>query len=82
MQVNEALAHPYLEEGRLRYHFCMCMCCSPSARGGRNYTSDFEPLSKKPFDNSWEKRLSSVQKMKGINVFRIHNLNFKLIEIF
>src|SRR4051812_41949855 len=23
----DALAHPYLEEGCLRYHSCMCKCC-------------------------------------------------------
>ncbi len=25
--VAEALNHPYLDEGRLRYHSCMCSCC-------------------------------------------------------
>jgi len=26
--VEDALKHPYLDEGRLRYHSCMCSCCS------------------------------------------------------
>ena len=28
VNVVEALNHPYLDEGRLRYHSCMCTCCT------------------------------------------------------
>merc|ERR1712051_142567 len=31
--VVEALNHPYLDEGRLRYHSCMCSCCTNTAGG-------------------------------------------------
>ena len=44
--VTEALNHPYLDEGRLRYHSCMCACCHTSqATGTRVYVRDFEPVS-------------------------------------
>lgn len=29
----DALSHPYLDEGRLRYHTCMCMCCHDTLTG-------------------------------------------------
>ena len=44
--VTEALNHPYLDEGRLRYHSCMCACCVTSQQtGARQYVRDFEPVS-------------------------------------
>ena len=43
ISVGEALNHPYLDEGRLRYHSCMCTCCQSTAQGMRQYTRDFEP---------------------------------------
>lgn len=36
ISVSDALTHPYLEEGRLRYHTCMCSCCV-SSNSGRQY---------------------------------------------
>ena len=36
ISVSDALSHPYLDEGRLRYHTCMCSCCH-SSPGGRQY---------------------------------------------
>ena len=30
---TDALSHPYLDEGRLRYHTCMCTCCSNTSNG-------------------------------------------------
>ena len=43
ISVGEALNHPYLDEGRLRYHSCMCTCCVSTPAGMRQYTRDFEP---------------------------------------
>lgn len=60
---TDALAHPYLDEGRLRYHSCMCRCCLNTA-AGRQYTNDFEPVASGPFDDSFEKDLSSVHQVK------------------
>merc|ERR1712141_430719 len=39
--VVEALNHPYLDEGRLRYHSCMCACCT------NNGSSKLEPTNRK-----------------------------------
>jgi len=58
------LSHPYLEEGILRYHSCMCRCCH-SVGSTRVYTKDLEPVAPLPFDSSFEKELNSVQQVKG-----------------
>ncbi|KAL2737361.1 serine/threonine-protein kinase NLK isoform X1 [Vespula maculifrons] len=62
--VVDALAHPYLDEGRLRYHSCMCTCCYTTSAGMRQYTGDFEPATTHPFDDLWERKLTSVQQVK------------------
>lgn len=63
--VVDALAHPYLDEGRLRYHSCMCTCCYTTSAGMRQYRVDFEPSAAHPFDDLWERKLTSVQQVKG-----------------
>ncbi|KAL6104945.1 nlk [Pungitius sinensis] len=65
ISAKDALAHPYLDEGRLRYHTCMCRCCYSSSPG-RVYTSDFEPVTEPKFDDGFEKNLSSVRQVKEI----------------
>ncbi|TNN32747.1 Serine/threonine-protein kinase NLK [Liparis tanakae] len=65
ISAKDALAHPYLDEGRLRYHTCMCACCYTTA-SGRVYTSDFEPVTDPKFDDGFEKNLSSVRRVKEI----------------
>ena len=62
--VLEALNHPYLDEGRLRYHSCMCACCHSTSTGMRQYTRDFEPVAEVLFDDSWETDLTCVSKVK------------------
>lgn len=62
-----ALSHPYLEEGRLRYHSCMCRCCH-TVGNTRRYCSDLEPVAYHPFDNSFEKELLSLHQVKGIKL--------------
>ncbi|XP_076674105.1 serine/threonine-protein kinase nemo isoform X2 [Andrena cerasifolii] len=62
--VVNALAHPYLDEGRLRYHSCMCTCCYTTSAGMRQYTGDFEPATSHPFDDLWERKLTTVQQVK------------------
>lgn len=59
----DALAHPYLDEGRLRFHSCMCKCCHTSP-AGRQYTADFEPTCHHPFSYAFESELTSVHKVK------------------
>lgn len=63
VNVSEALNHPYLDEGRLRYHSCMCACCTSNS-GTRRYTTDFEPVADRPFDDLWERELTCVSKVK------------------
>lgn len=65
ISVTDALAHPYLDEGRLRYHSCMCKCCFTTPAGMRQYTNDFEPSAGQAFDDLWERKLTSVQQVKG-----------------
>lgn len=63
MSCIDALAHPYLDEGRLRYHTCMCSCCvnTPS---GRQYTSNFEPSVEERFDDGYEDGINTVYQCK------------------
>uniref|UniRef100_A0A4W5L941 mitogen-activated protein kinase n=1 Tax=Hucho hucho TaxID=62062 RepID=A0A4W5L941_9TELE len=65
ISAKDALAHPYLDEGRLRYHTCMCKCCYTTS-SGRVYTSDFEPVTTPKFDDGFEKNLTSVRQVKEI----------------
>lgn len=64
MSAQDALTHPYLDEGRLRYHSCMCQCCHTTA-AGRQYTTDFEPTCTTPFSYSFEDDLTSLSRVKG-----------------
>ncbi|XP_047450537.1 serine/threonine-protein kinase NLK isoform X2 [Mugil cephalus] len=76
ISAKDALAHPYLDEGRLRYHTCMCKCCYTTS-SGRVYTSDFEPVTNPKFDDGFEKNLSSVRQVKAqqwLNLLKCHHL--------
>lgn len=65
---SDALSHPYLDEGRLRYHTCMCKCCY-SVPSGRVYTRDFEPPADRPFSHNYEQSMHSVWQGKGDTFF-------------
>lgn len=58
-----ALKHPYLEEGRMRYHSCMCRCCH-SVGGQRKFCPNLEPVALIPFDDSFERDLVAVHQVK------------------
>lgn len=58
-----ALKHPYLEEGRMRYHSCMCRCCH-SLGGQRKFCPNLEPVALVPFDDSFERDLIAVHQVK------------------
>lgn len=68
----DALTHPYLDEGRLRFHSCMCKCCIPSS-SGRHFVSDFEPACQTPFSYDFEDNLTSVNRVKGNMFILIRN---------
>ncbi|XP_025090689.1 serine/threonine-protein kinase NLK-like isoform X1 [Pomacea canaliculata] len=62
---SDALTHPYLDEGRLRFHSCMCKCCVVPGNGSaRNFVSDFEPVCPAPFSYDFEDHLTSVNRVK------------------
>lgn len=65
ISVVDALAHPYLEEGRLRYHSCMCKCCYSAPAAARHYSPDLEPAAPHAFHDAWERKLTSVHQVKG-----------------
>lgn len=58
-----ALKHPYLEEGRMRYHSCMCRCCH-SIGGLRKFCPILEPVAVIPFDDGFERDLVAVHQVK------------------
>lgn len=63
MSCTDALSHPYLDEGRLRFHTCMCRCCH-NMPGGRQYVSEFEPANPKLFDDTYEVNLNTIPRVK------------------
>ncbi|CAH2073361.1 unnamed protein product, partial [Iphiclides podalirius] len=64
ISVVDALAHPYLEEGRLRYHSCMCKCCYSAPPAARHYSPDLEPVAPHAFHDAWERKLTTVHQVK------------------
>lgn len=72
ISVVDALAHPYLEEGRLRYHSCMCKCCYSAPPAARHYSPDLEPVAPHAFHDGWERKLTSVHQVKGNGRFSGH----------
>jgi nemo like kinase len=68
ISVLDALAHPYLDEGRLRFHSCMCRCCQTANQPGsvavRRYASDLEPSAVHPFEDHWERELTSTHQVR------------------
>ncbi|CAO4369477.1 unnamed protein product [Caenorhabditis nigoni] len=61
ISVEEALRHPYLEEGRLRFHSCMCSCCYTKPNvPSRIFSQDLDPAHESPFDPKWEKDMSRL----------------------
>ncbi|CAB60300.2 Serine/threonine kinase NLK [Caenorhabditis elegans] len=61
ISVEEALQHRYLEEGRLRFHSCMCSCCYTKPNmPSRLFAQDLDPRHESPFDPKWEKDMSRL----------------------
>ena len=61
----DALYHPFLEDGRIRYHTFLCSCCHTSVNGTRQFCRELEPAATKKFDPSYEKELVSIVTAKG-----------------
>ncbi|GMR57577.1 hypothetical protein PMAYCL1PPCAC_27772, partial [Pristionchus mayeri] len=59
IDVSEALHHPFLSDGRLRFHSLMCSCCSTNDNQ-RIFCNDLEPVHSAPFDPRWEQELARL----------------------
>ena len=57
------LEHPYIHEGRIRYHSCMCRCCFTTATG-RQYTTPLEPVRGFRYDDS-DEYFTNLSQGKG-----------------
>lgn len=66
MSCVDVLVHPFLEDGRMRYHTCLCSCCRTAISGARQFSTDLEPSCMERFDPFYEKELNSIPKAKGI----------------
>lgn len=64
LTAEKALQARYVNEGRLRYHSCMCACCVRTHAGGLQFCSNLEPQCGFVYDDSDEK-FYSVQSAKG-----------------
>ncbi|PAV74256.1 hypothetical protein WR25_01982 [Diploscapter pachys] len=71
--VEKALSHSYLEEGRMRFHSCMCSCCYTQADHRRNFAQDLDPMHEQPFDPKWEKELSRL------SMFELRDRMYKFV---
>uniref|UniRef100_A0AC34RPZ7 Mitogen-activated protein kinase n=1 Tax=Panagrolaimus sp. JU765 TaxID=591449 RepID=A0AC34RPZ7_9BILA len=60
MTVDQALRHSYLEEGRMRFHSCMCSCCHNNPRHQRVFCNELDPVHTNPISPNWEKELSRL----------------------
>jgi nemo like kinase len=69
ISISSALSHPFLDEGRLRYHTCMCSCCYHARDGSRVYCKDLDPVCDASFDASYEDHLRNTSDVK----YLIHN---------
>ena len=65
LSCSDALVHPFLEDGKMRYHTYLCSCCHTSANGTREFTGEFEPSASYKFDPSYEKDLTSIARARG-----------------
>ena len=62
----DALYHPYLEEGRVRYHTYLCSCCYTDTCGFHHYAPILEPSAAFSFNQDYEREFGSLSTVKGI----------------
>lgn len=83
LTIAEALSHRYLEEGRLRYHTCMCRCC-PNTPEGVHYVRDLDPICTSPMPHDFEYQLNSLSRVQGHYTelaYQIHTTFLNCISI-
>lgn len=61
----DALYHPFLDEGRIRYHTYLCTCCHTTFTNNRMFSLDLEPSCPRKFDAVYEKKLRTVAETKA-----------------
>lgn len=76
----DALFHPFLEDGKMRYHTYLCSCCHTPVNGGRNFALELEPSASFKFDSSYEKELTSIAKARGLLCYRLQFQNKLLTQ--
>jgi nemo like kinase len=69
---DAALLHPYLAEGRLRFHSCMCSCCVHLPTGGVIHNAQLEPVHCSPFRAEFEDDLISQHAVRE-KLVNLHN---------
>ena len=67
VNVVEALNHPYLDEGRLRYHSCMCTCCTNNS--GSNTSSSQQNQTGNNQQGSTGSNSGSAQQQQNVRYF-------------
>ncbi|VDN06605.1 unnamed protein product [Thelazia callipaeda] len=72
ISVEGALRHQYLDEGRMRFHSCMCSCCY-TASNVRFFSPVLDPVHEHPFDPRWETELSQM------SIFDLRDRMYKFI---
>lgn len=61
----EALSSRFVGDGRMRFHSCMCSCCSMHPSGKRLFASELEPVPDRVFNDSFESNLPNINFAKG-----------------
>lgn len=72
LTATEAIRHPYLSEGRLRYHTCMCSCCLHMPSGAIITAPDLDPTCTEPFKPHFEDDLVSTSTVRE-KLLHLHN---------
>ena len=55
---------PFLSDGRVRFHSCMCSCCS-TVNGKRLFTFNCEPIPINVFNDSYQLGINTISQAKG-----------------
>ena len=77
----DALYHPFLEDGRIRYHTFLCSCCHTNMNGTRQFCRELEPAATKKFYPSYEKELISIVTAKG-NLYDLQPHLLLIVNLF
>ena len=54
----------FVSDGRLRFHSCMCSCCS-TVNGKRLFTFNCEPIPINAFNDSYQLGINTISQAKG-----------------